>query len=303
MKTLKNKGLIAVLGGTGRIGTSVVDALCSSGFPVRVLTRSHEKCKYLPAGTEGIVGDPKDYEALEALVDNAFGVFFVSFHDAHELEIGKNVIAAAQAATVEKIVYASAAYPSPKNSVARKLFWTFLGFMSPHYKPKLTLDETVRNLPNGTVLMPANFFQNDEIYQQDIADEGVYPQPVGSKGTCRIDTRDVGDAAVKIFSEEGHNGNAYPLAGPLVNGTQIAATLSEVLGRPVKYGGDDLDLWEARVKDRLATKERQDFRKTYDLMQRVGFGLPQWAQDEGEALLGRPYRQYQDYVRESFLKN
>ena len=301
METLKKKNLIAVLGGTGRIGTSVVKALRSHGFPVKVLTRSPEKIKTFPDGVEGLVGDPNDIKALEALVDNAYGLFFVSFHDENELKIGRDVIAAAQAAGVEKIVYASAAYPSPKNALVRKLFWTFLGLMSPHYKPKLTLDETVRNLPNGTVLMPANFFQNDELYRKDILEEGVYPQPVGSKGTCRVDTRDIGDAAVKIFSENGHAGRVYPLAGPVVNGVQIAAIISEILGIPVKYGGDDLDPWEARVKDRLAKKERKDFRKTYELMQKVGFGLPQWAQDEGETLLGRPYRQYQDYVNEWFL--
>ena len=300
METLKKQGLIAVLGGTGRIGTSVVEALRSYGFPVKVLTRSPEKSKTFPVGVEGLVGNPNDIKALDALVDNAYGLFFVSFHDEYELEIGRNVIAAAQAAGVEKIVYASAAYPSPKNALVRKLFWAFLGLMSPHYKPKLTLDETVRNLPNGTVLMPANFFQNDEIYRQDILDEGVYPQPVGSKGTCRIDTRDIGDAVVKIFSDDRHEGGVYPLAGPLVNGAQIAAVISEISGKPIKYGGDDLDQWEARVKDRLATKERKDFRKTYELMQKVGFGLPQWAQDEGEALLGKPYRQYQDYVIELF---
>ena len=294
METIKNKGLIAVLGGTGRIGSSVVEALRLNNFPVRVITRSKEKRESFRTGVEGIVGDPNDAGALDALVDGAYGLFFVSFHDDRELEIGRQVIKAAQAAGVKKIVFASAAYPNPKNPVVRKLLWTLLGQMSPHYKPKLILDETVRRLPNGTVLMPANFFQNDDIYQDDILDEGIYPQPVGSKGTCRIDTRDIGDAAVKIFSEDGHAGNVYPLAGPLMNGDQIAEVLSETLGKPVKYGGDDLDQWEIRVKGRLATKERKDFRKTYELMQKVGFGLPQSAQDEGETLLGRPYRQYQD---------
>jgi uncharacterized protein YbjT (DUF2867 family) len=303
METDKEKRLIAVLGGTGRIGRSVVEALRSNGFPVRVLTRSLEKAQSFPDGVEGLVGNSKDPETLMALVENAYGLFFVSFHNDQELEIGQNAIAAAQAAGVRQIVFASAAYPNPKNALVRKLFWMLLGRMSPHYKPKLILDGTVRNLPNGTVLMPANFFQNDDIFREDILEDGIYPQPVGSKGTCRIDTRDVGDAAVKVFSEAGHERRAYPLAGPLVNGVQIAASLTDVLGKPVQYGGDDLDQWEARVSDRLSEKERRDFRKTYELMQKVGFGLPKADQDAGEALLGRPYRQYQDYARELLLED
>lgn len=298
MKTKKGQGLIAVLGGSGGIGNSVVEALRFHGFPVRVLTRFAEKCESFLPGVEGLVGDANDPEALRALTDGAYGVFFTSLHDQNELKIGQNFIAAAQDAKVEKIIFASAAYPSPKNAIVRKLFWSLLKRMSPHYSPKLTLDESVRKLPNGTVLMPANFFQNDDLYKQDIIEEGIYPQPVGSKGTCRIDTRDVGDAAVRVFSEDGHQGKAYPLAGPLVNGVQIADSLSTLLGKPIKYAGDDLDQWEERVNDRLPAKKRNDYRKTYELMQKVGFGLPPSAQDEGELLLGRPYRLYQDYVKD-----
>lgn len=292
------KGLIAVLGGTGRIGKSVVESLRVAGLPVRVLTRSEKKIKSLPDGVEGLLGDPHRKEDLKALLEGAYGVFFVSLHDPDELRMGQALIAAAQEARVQKIVYASAAYPNPANAIARKLIWTFIGLMSPHYKPKLTLDAAVRRLPNGTVLMPANFFQNDDIYRDDVLLEGVYPQPVGSKGTCRIDTRDVGDAAVSVFSEDGHAKRSYPLAGPTVTGEDIAAELTEVLGRPVRYAGDNLDAWEVRVQGRLAPKEVKDFRKTYELMHRVGFGLPQAAQDQGEELLRKPYRKYSDYARE-----
>ena len=299
----EKKGLIAVVGGTGRVGSSVANALRSHGFPVRVLTRSIKKRNAMPSGVEGILGNPHDKEALEALVDSAYGVFFVSLHDQYELQTGRAIIATANAGSVRKIVYASAAYPNPKNVLARKLYWTLIAVMSPHYKPKLTLDAAVRALPNGTVIMPANFYQNDDLYRQDILGEGIYPQPIGSKGTCRVDTRDIGDAAVKIFSQDGHGGRAYPLAGPVMNGKQCAAELSEVLCKPVSYAGDDLDQWEQRVKDRLALKECQDFRKTYELMQKVGFGLPQEAQDEGENLLGKPYRQYKEYARELLFQD
>lgn len=43
----------------------------------------------------------------------------------------------------------------------------------------------------------------------------------------------------------GHSGETYDLVGPdVVTGPSTAATWSEVLGREVRYGGDDLDAWE-----------------------------------------------------------
>ncbi len=86
-----------------------------------------------------------------------------------------------------------------------------------------------------------------------------------------------------------------------MNGEQCAAVWSEVLDRPIRYAGDDLDAFEQRLKDRVTPKELQDFRKTYKLMQRVGFGVSAKAQAECEALLQKPIRRYIDYVREIAL--
>ena len=294
-------GLIAVVGGTGRVGSGVVEALRQNQIPVRVLTRSPEKCERLPDGVDGLVGDPHDTAALKKLMVDAQGVFFVSLHDEHEEQVGRSVIAEAQRANVEKLVYSSAAYPNPKNKLARMLVWTMLGLMSPHYKPKLHLDSTVRKLPIGIVLMPANFFQNDELFLHDLMEESLYTHPIGTKGTSRIDTRDIGDAAVRVFSEDGHLGGVYPIVGPTMNGEQCAAVWSEVLDRPIRYAGDDLDAFEQRLKDRVTPKELQDFRKTYKLMQRVGFGASADAQAECEALLQKPIRKYIDYAREIAL--
>jgi uncharacterized protein YbjT (DUF2867 family) len=295
-------GLVAVVGGTGRVGSSVVEALRQDGIPVRVLTRSPEKRERLPGGVDGHVGDPHDTATLKKLMADAQGVFFVSLHDEQEEQVGRGIIAEAQKASVRKLVYASAAYPNPKNKLARKVAWTMIGLMSPHYRPKMRLDATVRKLPIGIVLMPANFFQNDEVYRHDLMEEGVYPQPIGKKGASRIDTRDIGDAAVRVFREDRHVGGVYPIVGPTMNGEQCAAVWSEALARPVRYAGDDLDAWEHRIEDRLSQKERQDFRKTYKLMQKVGFGAPARAQAECEALLQKPLRGYLDYAREVALK-
>jgi uncharacterized protein YbjT (DUF2867 family) len=294
-----NKGLTAVIGGTGRVGSCVVNSLLQNGFPVRVLTRSQEKLEKLPEGVEGLVGSPQDPSVISKLMEEARNVFFVSLHDKNEEQIGRSIITESERAGVNKLVFASAAYPNPKNPIQRKAMWTLIGLMSPHYKPKMRLDAKVRKMPTGIVLMPSNFFQNDEVYRKDIMEEGVYPQPLGEKGSSRIDTRDIGDAAARVLIESGHTRKAYPVVGPTLNGKDCAAVWSEVLGKPVQYAGDNLDDWDRRVEGRFASHEQQDFRKTYKLMQKVGFGVPSGDLAEFEKLLQKPLRSYSDYVKET----
>jgi uncharacterized protein YbjT (DUF2867 family) len=46
-----------VLGGTGTVGSAVVQELLKREEPVRVATRSEEKIKTLPEKVQGVVGD------------------------------------------------------------------------------------------------------------------------------------------------------------------------------------------------------------------------------------------------------
>jgi predicted ATPase len=51
-----------------------------------------------------------------------------------------------------------------------------------------------------------------------------------------IDARDIGEAAAKILSEDGHEGKTYTLTGPTaISYYDVAGALSEVLGKEVTY--------------------------------------------------------------------
>jgi len=63
---------IAVFGGTGRTGRSLVDAALERGHDVVALSRSPEPG--LPSGAEVVVGDARDPEAVRAVVDGADAV-------------------------------------------------------------------------------------------------------------------------------------------------------------------------------------------------------------------------------------
>jgi len=77
---------------------------------------------------------------------------------------------------------------------------------------------------------------------------------VGARGISMVDIRDIGEAAAaELLRREQASTplphETYELVGPdALTGADLAALWSEVLGRAIRYGGDDLDLFEQRLK-------------------------------------------------------
>ena len=151
-----------------------------------------------------------------------------------------------------------------------------------------------------TILRPNSFYQNDYRFKPVLLQHGVYPQPLGSAGLSRVDVRDIAEAAAIALVEGGHGGEIYDLVGPeAVTGESTAAVWSEVLGRPVVYGGDDLDAWEAQALQMLPPFMAYDFRLMYGHFQRHGLVASPEAIDRLTRLLGHPPRAFADFARET----
>jgi dihydroflavonol-4-reductase len=110
-----------VTGGSGFIGGALVDALVSAGRPVRALARSADAARALQGrGAEPVTGDVLDpgrlVQAMEgcSVVYHAAGVNTFCLADPTPMERvnidgSANVIAAAAAAGVSKVIYTSSA--------------------------------------------------------------------------------------------------------------------------------------------------------------------------------------------------
>ncbi|HEX8701385.1 MAG TPA: NmrA family NAD(P)-binding protein, partial [Myxococcaceae bacterium] len=89
-----------------------------------------------------------------------------------------------------------------------------------------------------TFLRPNGFMQNLFAVAQSIQHTGQFHFPVGDAKVSHIDVGDIGAVAAKVLTEgpANHGGKIYELSGPeALSYTQIAQTLSEVLGKPVTY--------------------------------------------------------------------
>jgi len=70
---------VAVTGGTGFVGSHLVDTLCAAGVPVRALVRRGRTPRWIAgAGVRWVEGDLSDRGSLERLVDGAGTVFHLA---------------------------------------------------------------------------------------------------------------------------------------------------------------------------------------------------------------------------------
>ena len=223
---------ILVTGGTGTVGSHVVANLAAAGHDTRVLTRSPEKVDALPNGVTGAIGALSEPVTLGPAFEGIDRLFLLTPLAQDEVDQGLAGVEAARAAGVERIVFMSVHQADQAIRI-------------PHFASKV---EIVRGLERSgipyTVLEPNSFYQNDVWFRQPLMEFGVYPNPLGSVGLNRVDVRDIATAAVTALTEDGHEGEHYPVVGPEVwTGESSAQAWSAALGSGVIYGGDDVERW------------------------------------------------------------
>ncbi|HEU4615814.1 MAG TPA: NmrA family NAD(P)-binding protein [Kofleriaceae bacterium] len=289
---------VLVVGARGRVGREVLRALSATGPSVRALVRTPSPQGATLAHAREVVGDLRDRASLAAALDGVDAAFFVTPHAEDEEALGRGFIEAALEAKVRRLVFASAYHPDFSSKLGLALFVGAMDLFT-HYGPKLRVERRVRlSAASPVVLMPSNFYQNDELFLDEIR-AGSYPQPLGLRGVNRVDCRDIGDAAARALTDASIEAGAYPLVGaePALTGPECAAMWADALGREVAYDGD-IDRWYALVADRMHAREREDFKKTYKIFRRTRIVARPGELARVEALLGHAPRSYRTYVAE-----
>jgi uncharacterized protein YbjT (DUF2867 family) len=278
---------ILVTGGTGSVGSHVVRELVARGASVKVLTRDPAKAK-LPAGVTAVQGDLTQPETVRRVFNDVDAVFLlngVSVTEAHE---GLLAVTGMKLSGVKRLVYLSV-------HQVDKAPWL------PHFGAKVGVEEGIKRsgIP-FTILRPDNFFQNDYWYKDVILQYGLYPQPIGDVGTSRVDIRDIAEAAAIVLTSPGHEGQTYDIVGSdVLTGESIASAWSRALGKPIKYGGNDLDAWEAQSLQYLPAWMVFDFRLMYAHFQKNGLKASPEAIARITKLLGHAPRSFDAFVTET----
>ena len=279
---------ILVTGGTGTVGSQVVRELLSRGAQVQVLTRDPAKAAKLPAGVKAVTGDLMKVETVRRVFKGVDGVFLINAVSPTEVHEGLLSVCALRDENVKRLVYLS-------DHHADAVPWV------PHIGGKLGIEQAV--LKSGvpaTVLRPNNFYQNDYMFKDVILQHGVYPQPLGDVGLHRVDVRDIAEAAAIALTTPGHEGQTYDLVGPEAHtGKSTAEAWSRALGRPIVYGGNDLDAWEKQALQYMPDWAVYDIRHMYVFFQAKGLKASPEAIERQTKLLGHSPRSFGAFVGET----
>jgi uncharacterized protein YbjT (DUF2867 family) len=233
--------MILITGSAGKTGRSVLQALVERGAPVRALVHRPEQIHAVESSgaQDVLVGDMKSRATLERALQDVRAVYHICPNvSPDEIAIGQTVIAAAQSAGIEHFVFHSVLKPQIE--------------AMPHHWNKLRVEELLveSRLPY-TILQPAAYMQNILAHWERIISEGIYPVPYPADTRLSlVDLMDVAQAAAIVLTEPGHQHATYELVSiEGLSQTEVAAILSQELGRPVQVTVVPLETWRSQAKE------------------------------------------------------
>ena len=279
---------ILVTGGTGKVGSEVIKLLVKCNASVRALVRKQEASTKMPEGVEVIEGDLLDPVSVRKALDGVDKLYLLNAVVPDELTQGLIAYDLAKKLKLKQIVYHSVFKVEQFKDV-------------PHFASKLTIESALHefNLP-FTIIRPNYFYQNDVSLKDVMMKAGIYPMPLGTPGISAVDIRDIADAAAIALTSEGHLGKTYNLNGPeILSGKEIASIWSELLGKEIRYPGEDLDAFEEQMRQSVPSWSAFDIRMMFQGYLERGFVAEDGDIETVTKLLGHPLRRYEDFARET----
>jgi NAD(P)H dehydrogenase (quinone) len=226
---MSTAGMIAVTGVTGGLGGRVARRLASRGVRQRLVVRDPGRAPALD-GAEVVTGSYDDPDGLRRAFQGATTLFMVSAsEDPDRLTLHGNVVDAAVAARVERVVYTSFFGAAPDCAFT---------FGRDHWHAEQ------RIIGSGL----RHTFLRDNLYLDFVpllaGADGVIRGPASDGRVAAVARDDIADVAVAVLLDEGdrHDGRTYDLTGPeALTMAEIAEVLSRFAGRPITYHAETLE--------------------------------------------------------------
>jgi uncharacterized protein YbjT (DUF2867 family) len=279
--------VITVLGSTGTIGSELVRLLSDAGAATRAVFRDPEKIQSLP-GIVWMQADLRDSRALEPALAGTTRLFLLSGNEPGFGKLQIDVLRAAESLGAQHVVKLSALGASAHSKS---------GIALEHYEVEQALEKTGMT---WTILRPHSFMQN---WLGDIAtsvrERGMIEAPIGDGRVPYIDTRDIAAVAAEaLLHPDVHAGHRYFLTGgEAVGFSDVAATISDVIGKAVNYRPISMDEARARLEKRGTPRPMIDAYLAISAYQKAG-GPTSMTSDKVQRILDRPPRSVRDFVRD-----
>lgn len=285
---------ILVTGATGRVGSQVVEQLLKRGADVRVLVRDPATADF-PAHVDVVQGEMLNIDSLRRAFTGVSTFFLLNAVAPDEFTQALLALNIAREAGVERVVYLSVLHADRFVNV-------------PHFAVKSGAERMIEQMGfNATILRPAYFIDNEVMVKDVILNHGVYPMPIGGKGIAMVDARDIAEvAAIELIRRDQASGKlpivTLNLVGPdTLTGAGVAAIWTDVLDRPVVYGGDDPSGFEQNVANFMPKWMAYEMRLMAERYVSDGM-IPETGDVERlTKILGRELHTYRDFATQLAL--
>ena len=285
------KKTIVVFGCTGTVGKVVFDNLLDHNCHVRGILRHPERLPPIPLDTDhrhsylsADLTQPKDLEAACAYAD---AVFLLTATHPQQVQNEINVINAAKACGIKRLVKLSAPMVEPVELVEVAKWHREIE----NYLESSGLDYCC--------LRPQAFMQNWERNTFTIRRFGKIYGAMQDAPRNYIDARDVAEVAVKLLLKNTPSITKYiPLSGPeAITNYDMAERLSKVTQSTIRY----VDMTPAALLKLLKTKAKlpEWLAKHIVELDELAVKIPEPTHDSIEKLLNRKPRLMNAYLQES----
>ena len=280
---------ILVIGGTGNVGSEIVKELQKRNADLRLLVRKEDASTQ--AGLDVAIGDLLDPVSVKKAMDGVDKLYLLNSVSPDELTQGLIAYDLAKKLKLRHIVY---------HSVYRVEHFKDV----PHFASKLAIESALREFDVPfTIIRPNYFIQNDATLKDALTKTGIYPMPIGQVGISAVDIRDIAEAAAIALTSDGHFGKTYNLNGPeVLSGPKIASIWSGLLGKEIRYLGDDMDAFEEQMRKKAPSWSAFDVRMMFEGYLERGFVAEDGDLATLTKLLGHAPRRYEDFAKETFLQ-
>jgi uncharacterized protein YbjT (DUF2867 family) len=280
---------ILMIGGTGNVGGEVVKELQNRNADIRLLVRKEGDGS--PKGVEVAIGDLLDPVSVQKALHGVDKLYLLNAVAPDELTQGLIAYDLAKRLKLKHIVY---------HSVFRVEHFKDV----PHFASKLAIENALRQFDVPfTIIRPNYFIQNDATLKDPLTKAGIYPVPLGDVGVSAVDVRDIAEATAIVLTSDGHTGKTYNLNGPgVLSGPKAATIWSKLLGKEIRYAGDDLDAFEEQMRKTVPSWSAFDIRMMFEGYLERGFVAEDGDLETLTKLLGHSPRRYEDFARETSVK-
>jgi uncharacterized protein YbjT (DUF2867 family) len=275
---------IFVTGATGTVGSAVVEHLLARGEPVVAAVRGAADAANVPTGAETRrfdFGAPRG--ELRAALDGCDRLF---------------LLRPPAIADVERYLFPLVDV-AREAGVAHVVFLSLQGVAMNRGTPHHAVEAYLRKMDVPYTFLRPNFFAQNlsTTYAQRIRETGEIFIPGGRSRTAFIDARDIGRVAAAVLTSPGHTGKAYTLSGEQsLTYERVAAIMSEVLGRPIRYARPSEREYLAALAAEGAPQDYVDVQKM--VYRVVRLNVSAFPNRMVRRLTGAPATRFEQFVRD-----